>query len=305
MTQEPENTIAGFVGKAWLDDRPVPDHLIGHEFERLTTRYQENDPDREPAEYLDQVREDALHNAVERLILQTEASEAGIAVSDKHLDRRFRTWVKELGGTEAFREQTGTSLEDEPRIKIELRNQIQIDRFLDQLTAQVTPPTHEEIAAYYEEHPERFLIPESLSFRVIRLTPEHGPVRDHAAHLLNLQSLIKKGTMAFDDLFKRANEDGIGETVTFEALETLVQRYGEKINTVQLDSNPHVLSTRNGELLLWLDQRIDAFTPSLDDVSERVRNLLHDNRKEAAIGEWIDSALERYTVRVEPASDPE
>lgn len=113
----------------------------------------------------DTFKRDAAKSAVVSLLIETEAQERGIVVTDKQVDTILAKLIKERypdGGQRAFVEALGTMGASEEQVRDELHQQAVVADLFDDVTADVEV-SDDEVKAAFEDRKEALATPERRS----------------------------------------------------------------------------------------------------------------------------------------------
>lgn len=235
------------------------------------------------------VRQQVLEALITQRVLLQRAAAAGVQIEPEAVDamidevqRQFRTeqeFLIVLG-------EQGLDLED---FRVELENQIKIERLIDREVESAVSVTEDEVRAFYDQNPQSFQQGEQITARHILFTSdtlETEADRDAAERRLEaIRADIVAGA-DFGDMAREHSQGpsgpsggdlgvfGRGQMVTeFEAV-----AFGLAVGEVS-----EVFETAFGFHIVQVTDRIEAATIRFDEAEPRiVEFLLEQGRNEAA-----------------------
>lgn len=149
-------------------------------------------------------RGEMLNKLLEVEVIRQKAAEMGLAPSKAELEKRWTTEVFRFGGEAglaAYLERTGL---DEAAMKKRLTEELTRTKVQAALRATPAVVDDAQVKAYYDEHPEEFLIPEQLRLRHILIEIPKGAsqrVNDEAiAKLRVMKARVLAGKADFEKL---------------------------------------------------------------------------------------------------------
>ena len=174
------------------------------------------------------------------------------------------------------------------------RRMIQATRFLSEDLAPIEEPSDEQLRSYLEQHPEAFAKPARVSLQHIFFGGEDASERAEAA-LDKVRGEEPTGELG--DAFVH------GSSVEHADRQKLAGRFGDAFARRALALEPGTWSepipSKYGSHLVYVDSRLDAGTPSLDEVRHAVRVAWEQAARERANREALDRLVGSYEVRVE------
>lgn len=201
------------------------------------------------------------------------------------------------------REATSFGLDRDDEI-IERRLAQKMDFLLADLS-QLQPPTHDELAAWYTAHADRFTQPPRASFRHVYFSPDHRPraEADAAAALPEVTGLpIDSPALAavgdrfmFQDFYGARTPEDVGRA------------FGSDFASALFAQKPGVwagpIRSGYGWHLVRIDTLEPARVPALDEIEADVRAAWTEEHYDAIRKRAEDDMLSRYTIVV-PDLDP-
>lgn len=239
-----------------------------------------------------QVQQAYLSDLIRRAVLQPEAEELGIEVTDEEVAEQIDAIKDEFGSENAFQEGLKERGLDEARLE-----QIIHDNLLEEkLRAEVTEgtePSEAEVSAYYEEN-----IADYTTTRSQHILVEEKVLADQIA--TQLQNAPKKKVDAlFEQLARRESTDRgsakDGGNLGFTSAGELVEEYESAAAELQIGEVSDPVQSQLGyHVIRVLERRV---TP-LEDVADAISEQIGEGAEEEAWQEWLREAYEAADIRV-------
>lgn len=217
------------------------------------------------------------------------------------LDGLIDTYVRE---EVLYREGVAMGLDRDDQI-IRRRVQQKLEFLAQSMASQ--EPTEEQLAAYFREHRDQFVLEPRYSFSQVYLKTEGREAQTQtraAAVLAHLQRPGAGGSQerlgdasllpdAFDDVREAEITGALGEVFTRELPKLTLGKWQGPVSSVY------------GVHLVLLTQRTDAKEPSLEDVQDLVKREWTRDRQQKASEAFYQELRKRYAVKIEAAGDAE
>jgi hypothetical protein len=167
-----------------INGERIPAALLQEEFEVIKSTYErmgamsccERDPE---------FRGYARENVIARVLLNQEAEKRFPSPSPAELQAALDRLAQEHGGMAAFCQRVGVSGPEDPLLLADLTTGVRMDNLIlsiSQTAPEDTPPTSEEIEAFYQENQAQYLSPERIRaihlFKQVEKVEERDTVYD-------------------------------------------------------------------------------------------------------------------------------
>jgi hypothetical protein len=188
---------------------------------------------------------------------------------------------------------------DDPVIR---RHVVGIMRSLYQRTEVSQGPTEDEVRAYVEERPDRFMMPERVAFVHVYLSEDRrgASLSQDAAQLLerlNAESALPEGAAGQGDVFLR------GHSFPLQTQKQVVRVFGTRFAEAVMAVGPGVWSgpivSPYGLHLVWVQEKTGEQLPEFAAVRGRARQELLVLRGEEKLRERLVEIRGNYEIRVE------
>jgi parvulin-like peptidyl-prolyl isomerase len=251
--------------------------------------------------------ETAKENVISQVLVRQQARNAQIAVADNDIEVELMRLYAESGGKERFLQQHRLTEKDEPRLRAHVTEDLRIRRLVDQVTHDVTPPTPEEIRAFFDEHPDRFVTPEQVRVSHVVKRPKGQDDIDTYNQMVNIRKRLLDG----EDFATLANEcsecseepDG---DLGFFARGKMVEQFEAVVFSMNVGEISPVFLTQFGYHIATLTGREPAHPQAFDEVKDNIAAQLLDQRKDATFTKYLESLraaadIAEITETVKPA----
>ncbi len=270
-----------------VNEVEIEDSAVQAEIERLRVDYERyvRENGGEPDEQ--QLHEWALENLIEKELLTQEAlrsqAEPGAA--------QVASYLKD--NSDSF----DTELSDEEKRELCVRD-IKIRALVKSVRKGVKPPPEEELLREYNEHIERFTVPESLRVSHISRLPRAAESKSQAyLELLDIRQKIENFELTWMEALPRsdtyAEDMGVFDTVIRGLFPSEVEEQlfalnrGQVSDVIELEHTNtlhifRILVKRNAEVIPFEDVREDIRSMLFNDAAENALNGLVDQLKTSA-----------------------
>ncbi len=297
MSEPNDETTPTAIGTVRVNDEPVPPELIRREEDMLRRRYAETAPEADLDAMAEQISEDALQNAIERVLLAQTARSVVGPVPRALVDSRLALLKRQSGGGEAFPDAMGLSPEDEVLIRDGIAEDIRLDRYFEELCRDVPRPTAAECRAWYEAHPAQFQSPEAVRARhILRRPAPAEPAAAACAVLLNLRERILKGG-DFPAIAREYSDADDGGELGYLTRGQMPEAFDRVLFGLAPDAVSDVFPSEFGHHIVQSLDRRPAGVRPFAEVRHDVEDFLWTESKNARIGEVVDGL--RVRARIE------
>lgn len=287
-------SLAGCGGKrvAEVNGEVIREADLERELRRTRSHYESQGIDfagDEGARLQSDLRELVLEQMITETILLQEARRRGIEVTAEQVDRRMEEEKSLVGGEAAYRQALQEQLlMSEAEYRKELEEQLTLEALYQQVVAgqEVGP---QEIADYYEQNKEQFVIPERIRASHILLNTE-----EEARQVLALL----RGGAQFDQLAVERSVDHTarenrGDLGYFDRDASLVAEFKEAAFSLKTgEVTPSPVKTMFGYHLIKVVDRIPARQQSLEEVRETIVDRLRQNKEMSFFQQFVEELRE-------------
>ncbi|VGO20782.1 peptidylprolyl isomerase [Pontiella sulfatireligans] len=272
-----------------VNGEEVGDGLIEQELQMLRERYAREMSHEEMEEKQAKIESDARENAVERVLLMQQARTEIEHVRSEEIEARFIALKTQHGGEEEFQKRFELAPEDEAKIKADIEDGVRLEKYFDQICASAARPGEADSRAYYEEHGDEFLVPETVhAAHIVQHPSPEAPMEKVYADLLNVRERLRAGE-DFDALAGEYShcQDG-GHDLGFFARGQMVPSFEEVAFKTEVGGCSDVFQTEFGYHILTVLDHKPATVREYDEVRYDIESMLFEERKNEAIGVVAD-----------------
>jgi len=237
------------------------------------------------------MKEDLLQRAVDEYVVLEYGREAGIEVTDQELEGEIRQITADYG-KEDFQEMLlGQDVEFQSW-RDKLREQILMGKILEAVTGSASPPSYEEIKAYYQDHQSEFTLPGMIRFRQVVTST-----------LKDAQTVLKalKAGERFSELAMRysiAPEAANGGEVGWVAPGELEASMEKAIFALKTGEISPVVKTPYGYHVFQLLAVRPGGPRPLPEVMTEIESTITDQKREKIWLAWLAEQRKRFPVSV-------
>jgi parvulin-like peptidyl-prolyl isomerase len=289
MNEESKNSADEQPQPIRVNGEVVSEALIEQELNMLRQRYSREMSYQQMDENHEKIASDARENAVERVLLMQQAREVIGTVREQETEARFTALKMQHGGDEEFARQFELTDDDVVRVKADIEDGIRLERYFDEICADVPRPVESDARTYYDAHADRFEVPESVHVAHIVQHPSPDlPLEKINADLLNVREQLLKGA-DFDTMAEQVShcEEG-GHDLGFFSRGQMVPRFEDVAFATPVGEVSDVFQTEFGYHILKVIDRRPAEARAFEEVRYDIESMLFEERKNDAIGAVAD-----------------
>jgi peptidyl-prolyl cis-trans isomerase C len=244
-----------------------------------------------------------LEGMIEKELLYQESQKAGLKVEPGLVDNQLNDIRKRFPDNKAYEK----ALTDMSLSEADLRSRIEKEQTIREwieksLLGKITI-SEEETKAYYDEHPEKFIQPESLRARhiLIKVDPKGGETAKAEARkkIEEIQKKLKEGG-DFEGLAKEFSEDSSrdrGGDLGYFTKGRMVKPFDEAAFSLKVGEVSPIVETIYGyHLILVLDRKPEG-KMSYEEAKERIQQVLKNEKVRAQLRTHIDDLKTKADVQ--------
>lgn len=274
---------------AWVNGEPI---LFSVFWDEIKNRYNEVEEAASPQEdVLRVLKTKVLTDLIrERLLLQ-EASKRGITVSDEALADRIEK-IKEGYDGGPFRKSLIKHAMDYDEWRRQVRKTMIMEALFAAVTQEAGKVSDEDVARYYKDHRDEFLIPEAVELNQIvvknRATAQRLLRRIHRGE--NFGALAARYSIG-------PEKEEKGRLGTFQRGQ-LPKPLEEAAFSTPPGKVTSIVETRHGFHLLQVVRRIPSHVQTEDEAREEIAAKLSRERQERFYDKWVEQLIQHSDIRV-------
>lgn len=262
-----------------------------------------------PPEQLQQMQAQMQNNVQEQLItkklMDAAIAEANIEITTEELTaalEEVRASVPAGQDLNTALAAAGTTMEE---LTESIKEQLATRKFLDAKTADVADATVEEAKVFYDENPDRFQKPESVSASHILIKFEETDTdetkAEKKAKLEGIRAEIVAETITFTDA--ATAHSGCPSAAQGGSLGTfgkgqMVPEFELAAFSQEKDEVGDVIESSFGYHIIQVTEKQDAGTVSFEEAQESIQTFLTNQNKQKAVTDFIQKLRDSATIEV-------
>jgi peptidyl-prolyl cis-trans isomerase C len=255
---------------------------------------------------LPQLANQVVQQVQDQLIMQElltqKVAETGIRVESSEVDQvlnQIKTGIPEGESLEDSLAENGTTLEE---LKADITKDLQINKLIEAQVADIAAATDEEAAKFYAENPERFVQPERIKASHILIKFDEEETDETKAAKKAQIEAIKKRLDAGEDFAELAKTESDcpsaerGGDLGMFVREQMVPEFSDAAFALETNTVSDVVETQYGYHLIKASEKTPETVIALEDVQDRLKNMLSNNKKREAVAEYMKQLREAADV---------
>jgi peptidyl-prolyl cis-trans isomerase C len=259
-------------------------------------------PPQQLQQMAERIYEDSRERSIADLLLRQAASEQGVTIADADVDAQVEQasagLPEEMTLEDALSRQNMTL----DSFKSELRQNMQIEKLLDQLVMDVPEATEEEVNAFYNDNPDQFRTPGSVTASHILFSFEDGDTDEQKAEkkakLEKIHQELVDGadfaTLAKEHSGCPSGQQG-GNLGTFSRGQ-MVPPFEEAAFSMEQGDLSNVVETRFGYHLIKVTGKQEEGMQNLEEVRPQLTDFLSNQKKQDKVMEYIAGLRENADI---------
>ncbi len=281
----------------YVNGEAIDDKDIHGEAEKLRPRYEQVFADMPAEEREGQLQEWSRENVVEAVLMRQAAAREVPSPPQEVVERAYEHLLAQAGGKDAFFENTGLPPDQEDRIRRDLARRLQMERLIARITEAVPEPTDKEITRYYEQHRDRFTVPEMV--RAAHIVKHPTPATDPQQVETEMRQILDQ-LQAGADFAKMAAEHSDcpdnGGDLGFFARGQMVEAFDAVVFDMQPGEISDVFRTEYGFHIATVLERRPAIPCPLDEVRPVIVKELTEAARQRALEQFVDAEKAKATI---------
>jgi parvulin-like peptidyl-prolyl isomerase len=273
----------------------IEDQEIQQEMERLRPSYEQVFTDEEPQTREVRLRDWSKENVIERVLLRQEAKNNGAEIPAAEVDAALARLKEQYEKPEELYREFNADSEAKVREMIEL--QMKVARKIDEVYATAAEPSEGELHEYYEQNQERFKSGEQV--RLAHIVKYVNWQTDEAAALEVITRAHEelRGGAPFEKIVDKYTDCGDrGGDLGYVVRGQMVEEFEDVAFNLSAGQTSDVFRTRFGfHIAKVYDRRPPTLAP-LKDVKKQVAEEVREQKREQALGDYLDALRAKATV---------
>ena len=261
-------------------------------------------PDKEK-EMLYGAREEIVNQLVEKKLADQEIIKAGIIVDNAEVDKAIERIKKRSYWTdEDLRENLARDGLTVEQYQLRMKKQIQRARLLDYKVKSKIIITNEDIAAYYQKHPEEYSGIVKYHLRnIIMQFSSYADDEEKRAVYQRMQLVydrLKQGE-SFTMLARMYSESSLaksgGDLGLFQ-LSDLSEQIQQAVKDLKAEQFSDIVYTDSGYQIFFLEKIVTVPGKTLEEASPEIEEKLYEEMLNSALKSWIDDLKKEAHIKI-------
>ena len=273
----------------------IEEKEIQQEMERLRPRYEEVFADEDAEKRETQLVEWSRENVIERILLRQEAQKNGPDVPADDVEAALANLKEQHESPEALHEALG--LDSDEKIKEAIELQMKIERLIEKIQDAAPEPSPEEAQQYYEANKENFRSDEQVRVAHIVKYVNWQTDENTAIEMMSRAHEEITGGASFEAVVDKYTDCGdAGGDLGYVMKGQMVEEFEDVIFNLNPGQVSDVFRTRFGFHIAKVYDHRPPSIPEFKDVAKRVAEEVRSQKKEQALGDYLDTLKEQAVV---------
>jgi peptidyl-prolyl cis-trans isomerase C len=253
-------------------------------------------------------RDEVLRGTLDRLITYTllsqEAKTRNVTCTDAEIDDRLKQMQQQFPNEDAFKKALGERNMSIERLRTDTRNDLVISKMMDAEVSTTPGASDAEAREFYDKNPDKFKQSEQVraSHILIRVDEKADDATKKKAHD-RAQAILKRARSGedFAKLAKENSADGSaaqGGDLNYFGRGQMVPAFDEAAFSLKNGQISDVVTTQFGYHIIKVTDHKDPSTVPLDQVGDRVKQFLSQQKKQQKADAFIASLKQKSKIEV-------
>lgn len=242
-----------------------------------------------------QLAQQALKNLVDQQLLLEAAATEGIVVADEEIQKQYDQFASRAPTPEEFQTALTSMGFTEETFRAEISKNLTIEKLLTDKLASAMAVTQEDVAGYYRDNQDQFMVPEQVqaSHILINSAAEDTPEAKEAKRqqLVELKTEIDNGAdfAALAGEHSDCPSKARGGDLGLFTREKMVKPFSDAAYSMEVGQVSDVVETRFGYHLIKVTDKQPPSTRPLAEVQAQVESFLDRQNKETAFNDYMET----------------
>lgn len=258
--------------------------------ERLHAALKQLEVSSPPDEYtLNQHREEALTELIEKTLIAQQARAQSVTVTDEEFQEVVKSIQDEYGGVDiqTILQEQGESSDEWEKAQ---RERLLLDKLIDLNMDSMVAVTDEEVQQYYEKNKEKYDHPAQV--RASQILAYEKAVAEKA--LQEIQSGVDFAEVA--QKYSESLDAQNGGDLGFFAKGDMPPEFDEVIFSLKMGEVSKVVKTPYGYQIFKLTGQREAHRVSFEDAKDQIKTMLRKQKRMFAFDFWIAEVRENSEI---------
>jgi parvulin-like peptidyl-prolyl isomerase len=254
---------------------------------------------------LTKLRKEAMEQMIEQELVRQAADAEGIAITETEIDRAIDEVSRSFDNPDEFNRRLQSEGFTPGSYRKHVARMIAAKRYLDDIRMHVAEVSDEELEQYYRDNEYRLTFPEQVRVRHILLTWKPlGTTDDRAAIREQMRPILERarGGEDFAQLAREFSDDRAtkrngGDTGFFQRGQ-MAPAFEEAAFALNPGEISAPVETGFGVHIIHLEERKEPYLLPLDEIREKLRDHIREEKMEAAVEREIDRLRQAGEVEI-------
>ena len=254
---------------------------------------------------LTKLRKEAMDEMSEQELVRQAAEAANIEVTAGEIDTAIAEISSPFKNPDEFNRRIQSEGFTPEAYREHVKRMIAAKKYLDYIRMDVAEVSDEELEKYYRDNEYRLTFPEQVRVRQILLTwKPMGTTDDKAAIREQMEPILERARAGedFAELAREFSDDYAtkqngGDTGLFKRGE-MAPAFEQAAFALKLGIISDPVETPFGVHILRLEEHKEAYLLPLDEIREKLRDHVREERMETAVEQEIDRLREQGEVEI-------
>lgn len=258
-----------------------------------------------PEDQRDRVYRGLLDELIGMKLLQQEADERKIEVTDAELNQNIEVFKQHVGGDAGFTQALEAQQLSLDTFREQTRSEIRVGKMLETEVGAKVAVEPKDLQDFYDKNPDQFTEPERVRASHILLTvPEDADAKTKEAARTKAAGLLKQVRAGgdFAALAKKHSQDPgnapNGGEIGFFQRGQMVPPFEKAVWALQPGEVSDVVETQFGVHVIKMAERLPARTLTLDEVKPQLEQFLKDKQRQEKTAAFVNSLKSKGKVQV-------
>ncbi|MHC5116282.1 MAG: peptidylprolyl isomerase [Planctomycetota bacterium] len=281
----------------YVNNEPVDQFQIEQEIHRLRPSHEQafqDYPEQKRQEQLDQW---AIENVIEAVLFRQWSRKEVPIITDSTIQAAIDQLLEQEETDGPLHQQLQAGPEQESKLRDQVADQIRHERLMQKITADLPKPGDRVVRRYYQEHIDRYMIPEMVHAAHIVKHPDPNISSEKAEK--QIQSIYQELTngASFEELApKHSDCPDQGGDLGFFARGKMVPCFEEVAFGIETGTYSEPFETEFGWHIAKVYEKRAAVPCPLDQVRDVIVRDLQQQAREKAVENYLDGLKEKAVI---------
>lgn len=289
--------------KAFVNGQEISADAVSFELDRLVRFYMSNGMGMEEIKkHMPEIEEKALEQAIGAKLLLDCAFQSDIKVDESSIEREINSVKERVGGEENLKKALEAQKISEENFRKELEKGVRVNILVEETCKEITPPTEEDIAAFYEQNKASYVEPEQVLCRHILIKSEEDDMPEMKSAQFEKIRAIRERIVAGGDFEKEAKENSDcpsgqqGGSLGWFGRGMMVPEFDKAAFEMKKGEVSDIITTQFGYHIIIKDDAKGGAQLTLVDVHDDIANILMTEARNKKMSEFVADLREKATI---------